>query len=302
MGVEAHLLALLRGLVETPAFSGPRESPMLFSLFHETLYRYAAPIWLGTHVIRLNPRLERARVISRSLVIEPIPVALRDVTDAYGNLVTQADFSGACNQLRIVSQFELEQADYPPPGAMGVPPLPWPPNGDEAAYLPDTAIDPAVGAYAARIAAEVGSNAPAFLDRLTQRLYADFDHHIRDVGHAYAPAETLALGKGACRDLTLLFLACCRSLGVPARFVSGYQSQADTPDGRRHLHAWPEALLPGVGWRGYDPTHGVTVADGHVALCVAPVQAATMPVEGGYFGPAVESTLTYDIRIATRKG
>ena len=81
----------------------------------------------------------------------------------------------------------------------------------------------------------------------------------------------------------MLFLAACRSLGLPARFVSGYQAHAETPDGRRHLHAWAQARLPGLGWRGYDPTHGLAVADGHVALCAAPEQGATMPVEGGYW-------------------
>ena len=99
--------------------------------------------------------------------------------------------------------------------------------------------------------------------------------------------------------MTALFCAACRSLGVPARFVSGYQAEADTPDGRRHLHAWPEAFAPDLGWLGYDPTHGLDVSDGHVALCAAPDQARTMPVEGGYYGAGVTSTLSYAIEIAT---
>jgi transglutaminase-like putative cysteine protease len=99
--------------------------------------------------------------------------------------------------------------------------------------------------------------------------------------------------------VTILFLAACRSQGLPARFVSGYQAEADTPDGRRHLHAWPEAFVPGFGWRGYDPTHGLKVAGSHVALSAAPSQGETMPVEGGFFGDGVSSTLDYEIEIAT---
>ena len=93
-------------------------------------------------------------------------------------------------------------------------------------------------------------------------------------------------------------MAACHSLGIAARFVSGYQAHADTPDGRRHLHAWPEVFLPGFGWRGYDPTHGLAVADGHVALCAAPDQAATMPVEGGFYGDGVAGALEYDVQIS----
>ena len=92
----------------------------------------------------------------------------------------------------------------------------------------------------------------------------------------------------------------CRSLGIAARFDSGYQAQADTPDGRRHLHAWPEVFLPGLGWRGFDPTHGIAVTDGHVALCAAPDQADTMPVEGGFYGEGITATLDYRVEIATR--
>ena len=108
-------------------------------------------------------------------------------------------------------------------------------------------------------------------------------HEIRAEGAAWSPERTLVAGGGACRDVTALFMAACRSVGIAARFVSGYQAEADTPDGRRHLHAWPEAFLPGVGWRGFDPTHGLPVTDGHVALCAAPDQAATMPIEGGFW-------------------
>ncbi|HVY40544.1 MAG TPA: transglutaminase family protein, partial [Polyangia bacterium] len=88
---------------------------------------------------------------------------------------------------------------------------------------------------------------------------------------------------------------------MPARFCSGYQSAAETPDGRRYLHAWPEVFLPGLGWRGWDPTHGIRVAQNHVALCAAPEQSGTMPVTGSFTfnGPTVTSTLEFSLDIAT---
>jgi len=270
---------------------------MRFSVSHETLYRYAAPVRLAPHVLRLNPRPEGVELLTRELVIEPAPATRREMTDAFGNLLTHVDFEGAADVFRILSRFVLEIRAPAPPAALDLPALPWPAAADP--YLAEPQLDPSVRDFAARLAREARDSAPAFLDLLNHTLYADFRHDIRDGGAARSPAETLALGHGACRDFTVLFLAACRSLGLPARFVSGYQAHAETPDGRRHLHAWAQALLPGAGWRGYDPTHGLAVTDGHVALCVAPEQAATMPVEGGYWGDYVASQLSYDIRIET---
>jgi len=168
-----------------------------------------------------------------------------------------------------------------------------------AEYCSGDEQDIAVRDFAATLAAESGWASLAFLDRLNWTLFARMKHDIRVVGAAWTPAQTLAAGGGACRDVTALFMAACHSLGIAARFVSGYQAHADTPDGQRHLHAWPEAFLPGLGWRGFDPTHGLAAIDGHVALCAAPNQAATMPVDGGFYADGMTATLEYKVRIAT---
>jgi transglutaminase-like putative cysteine protease len=261
---------------------------MRFSVRHQTLYRYAQPVRLTPHVLRLNPRPEGVALLSRELVIEPAPAMRREAVDAFGNVLTHVDFDAAADVFRIVSRFELETGAPPPSAAQ-----------DLAPYLVEPQPDPSVTDFAERLAREAGGAPLDFLARLNGALFAEFDRNIRDTGAARTPAETLKRREGACRDLTVLFLAACRSRGLPARFVSGYQAEADTPDGRRHLHAWAEAHLPETGWRGYDPTHGLDVAGGHVALAAAPAQAATMPVEGGYWGEAVACELSYDIRIET---
>ena len=272
---------------------------MRFSVRHQTIYRYASPVRLAAHRLRLTPRPDAGALLSRTLVVEPAPTRREEALDAFGNLVARLEFEGLTDVFRIDSRFEVEIS--PAPARVASPaPLPWRPEPRDAnaAYLEGEA-DGAVRAFARRLAVESGADPLGFLDRLNRTLYRDIRHDIRPDGAARPPEETLALGHGACRDVTALFCAACRSLGVPVRFVSGYQAHADTPDGRRHLHAWAEAFAPGLGWRGYDPTHGVNVSDGHVALAVAPGQAATMPVEGGYYGAAVSSTLDYAIEIAT---
>ena len=66
----------------------------------------------------------------------------------------------------------------------------------------------------------------------------------------------------------MLFITVCRRYGLAARVVSGYQ-KGDTQRERRYLHAWPEVYVPGGGWRGYDPTHGLAVSDDHVPIAAA---------------------------------
>jgi transglutaminase-like putative cysteine protease len=277
---------------------------MRFSVRHQTLYRYSAPVRLAEHVLRFNPRPEAGRLLTRTLSIDPTPIERDDTLDPFGNLVTRVAFDKLTARFAIDSRFELEVASPAAAKIAAPPPLPWPieADGPNAIYCASGDVDDAVSAFAAGIASQCGGEALAFLDRLNETLFVRIRHDIRAEGAARPAAATLALGHGACRDVTDLFLAACRSLGAPARFVSGYQAKADTPDGRRHLHAWPEAFAPGLGWLAYDPTHGVKVTDGHVALCAAPGQAATMPVEGGFYGGAVTSTLDYQVEIETDAG
>lgn len=276
---------------------------MRFAVRHETVYRYDVPVVLGPHVLRLTPRGEHPPQ-ARSLVVSPEPVVLRDEPDEHGNTITRVIFSGEATQvLRIESRFEVITST-PPTASDALASLPWarPPFDELGAYRPgNEAVDFNVATFAHALAADVGHHPLQFLDHLCRTMHARADKRVRTSGDARSPAETLATWQGACRDLTVLFLAVARSLGLPARFCSGYQAAAQTPDGRHYLHAWPEVFIPGAGWRGWDPTHGIPVGDGHVALCAAPAQAGTMPVAGGFSfqGPSVTSTLDFDLRITT---
>jgi transglutaminase-like putative cysteine protease len=276
-----------------------RKEAMRFSVRHETIYRYSAPVGLGDHLLRLTPRPEGVAIRRMVIDVTPRPATWREARDVFGNTVTHLTFDGRTDLFRIESRFELETIERSPPVAVDVPSLPWVPDGEAATapFVVDRGIDDEVRAFAFAVAAESGWGAEAFLERLTRTLFTRTDRHIRPDGHAQSAAHTLAVGRGACRDVTVLFMAAVRALGMPARFVSGYQARAETPDGRRHLHAWPEVFVPGAGWRGWDPTHGVAVGDGHVALSAAPDQIGTMPVEGGFYGDGVTSTLDYTVEI-----
>jgi transglutaminase-like putative cysteine protease len=265
---------------------------MRFFVTHGSLYRYDGPVNLAPHVLRLTPRPAGVYTRSLTLAVRPTPVETSELLDAYGNAVTRVAFGASSGELFVQRVFEVDTIDARSVGL----PVPY----DLSPYLANPEDDPSVRAFAAEIAAR--TNGPRdFLRALTDAVYTMMDRQIRHEGAARSAADTLALRTGACRDLTVLFLAVCRSRGIPARFVSGYQAEAQTPDGQRYLHAWAEALVPGAGWSAWDPTHGLEVTTGHVALCAAPTQIETMPIEGGFtfFGPSRTSTLDFSVRIAT---
>jgi transglutaminase-like putative cysteine protease len=275
---------------------------MRFAVRHETRYRYNVPIVLGPHLLRLTPRPEHS-LLSRTLVVRPEPVELRNEVDAFGNLRTRVVFPEAeTGELVIQSAFEVETTKLAP--AMTSPPqaAPLPPSDVLGSYHGSgVSIDEGVAAFARAVRAEAGHDSLSFLDHLCRAIHTRADKHVRPTGEAQSAAETLATWRGACRDFTVLFIDVVRSFGMAARICSGYQAKADTPDGRNYLYAWPEVFVPGVGWRGWDPTHGIPVTDGHIALCAAPAQADTMPVVGSYSfrGPSLTSTLDFDLRIRT---
>ena len=279
---------------------------MRFLVRHETCYRYSVPVVLAPHVLRLTPRPGYA-MRARTLVVRPEPVERWEEIDAFGNPITRVVFGDAATEaLSIESRFELdtEMAEPLTVAALETLPLARPAADQLASYRPmQFDFDEGVTAFARALAAEVGYAPLAFLDHLCRTIHGRAEKQIRPSGEAQDAAQTLATWRGACRDFTVLFLAAARSLGLAARFCSGYQAAADTPDGRRYLHAWPEVFLPGAGWRGWDPTHGIPVTDGHVALSAAPDQADTMPVVGTYsfVGPSLTSTLDFDLEIRARQ-
>ncbi|HEX4355839.1 MAG TPA: transglutaminase family protein [Polyangiales bacterium] len=273
---------------------------MRFVVRHQTVYRYSVPVQLATHILRLTPRPGSVRTIEHAIELDPLPSARRARIDELGNLVSEVDFLGSTSTLRIDSRVDVETFPAPallqPMAALPIAPAPF----DPCANFRIAPIEASVSQFAHALASRVGHDLLAFLDELSRTLFERTDQAWRQLGAAHAAAETLATGRGACRDLTVLYIAACRSLGIASRFTSGYVAPLDQLDSQRQLHAWAEVFLPDVGWRGWDPSQGARVSDRHLPLCAAADQAETMPVEGGFYfnGAIVDTTLDYDLRVS----
>lgn len=276
---------------------------MRFKISHHTNYRYSQPVQLSPQRLRFYPRDDGAqRIIDHRLDISPAPLGRNDHLDLEGNRVTQVWFERDTQQLDIELHMEVETLrhnafDFILESQAEA--LPIDHEHDmicARAYLQRIDADDSVTAFAAELSQAVNHDSVSFLNRLTQQLFNDYKHLHRETGAPQSPAFTLEHRSGACRDLAVLFVECCRAEGIAARFASGYQ-KGNLQSERRHLHAWPEVYLPGAGWRGFDPTHGEAIVDTHITIAAAAHPRDTMPVTGSFIGEGASSRLDYQVQI-----
>lgn len=275
---------------------------MRYRVLHQTRYAYDAAVYLEPHTVRLRPRDGGGqRLLAWSIRVEPEPATITEALDLEGNVLTHAWFEGLTSALRFDVAFDVETTRPNPFDYLLLPPgdalLPWPARASTPpAFLSrGDAPSPEVAAFAERLA-KSAPGITGFLADLTSELYAVMTVDEREFGDPWPPGQTFTARHGSCRDLAVLFVDACRAVGIPSRFVSGYQ-EGDRDQDSRELHAWAEAFIPGGGWRGYDPTHGLAVADRHIAVAAAAHPRDAAPVTGTYRGRASQS-LSHHIELA----
>ena len=260
---------------------------MLFTIEHTTEYRFTRPVFFEPHQLRLQPRSDGTqRLLNFDLQIEPTPAGTTQALDSEGNLVTMAWFNDVHDHMVLRATSEVETLRDNPYDFLLTPTNQRLPIGYQfwetaqlATALKRAAVpihvDPARDLAEQLRQAARGEVVP-FLTRLSETICNRFRVIHREKGSPWPPATTIEQRQGACRDLAVLFIDICRVVGLAARFVSGYQEGDDDQD-KRYMHAWAEVYLPGAGWRGFDPTHGLAVADRHVAVAAAAEPHACHP-------------------------
>jgi transglutaminase-like putative cysteine protease len=291
---------------------------MRYQIQHTTRYDYSAPVQLQPHVVRLQPRSGGGwqTLEQFSLVVTPVPMGRSDLLDLEGNTLVKLWFDGGqlveSLDIQVQSQVTTHQANpfnyLLEPWALDLPlDLPSSLSQQLQPYLGGP-IDAVAQALAQEIAAATGGYVPAFLNQLNQQIYTSCQYLIRETGDPLPAGLTWTEKKGSCRDFTVLFMAACRAVGLAARFVSGYQKDdpadvdsavdPDHADIEHHLHAWAEVYCPGAGWRGYDPTLGLVVADRHIPLVASVDPRYAAPVTGKVSrAGGVQSVLTSHLDI-----
>lgn len=280
----------------------------LLTVRHSTLYTYREPVGIGEHRMMFRPRASHdLRLISASLDITPKPATLRWLHDVFDNSVAVATFEGQTRELRFDSNVRLEHfetslPEYPLEEYARTYPFRYSdedfPNLTRALYRHHP--DERVLRWALKfLDASDTTGTMKLLRAMTHGIREQFIYTRRVEKGVQTPAETMTKKRGSCRDFALLMMEAARSLGIAARFVSGYiyVPSFSGVTGGGSTHAWMQAYLPGAGWVDFDPTNSIVGNRNLIRVAVAWSPEHALPLWGTYDGSA-EAFLDMEVTVS----
>jgi len=268
---------------------------------HKTTYSYAQPVQFGEHRLMSRPRDSHdLRLIDTALVITPPASAMRWMHDVFGNSIAIVGFSEQAAELVFESSFRAEHFPVTE-REISIEPyaekFPFSYSAEDTADLGRTKDrhypDPEhkIDEWAKKVLSETASGTTLdVLMAMTQQIKQQFMYAAREAEGVQTPLETLTLGSGSCRDFAVFMMEAARSLGLAARFVSGYlydESLIGAPGGMvggGATHAWVQIFLPGAGWVEYDPTNALIGGRNLIRVAVARDASQAIPLAGTYTG------------------
>jgi transglutaminase-like putative cysteine protease len=275
---------------------------VIYEVSHRTVYRYEQPVSISHHLLHLTPRPCPRQVTGESaLEVHPAPSVRHEDTDYFGNPITFLTVQQSHKELMLhtLSFIDVKPPEPPEPSAT-------PPWDDVVAVLDEdrsaetldalqyryasthTPIDDDLKAYA-QVSFRPRRPVLEAARELTHRINRDFLYDTRATTIGTPVAEVFRMRRGVCQDFAHLQLACLRSLGLAARYVSGYLLTRPA-DGKEKLvgadasHAWLAIWVPGHGWVDLDPTNDLIPKDEHITLAWGRDYGDVSPVQGIMFG------------------
>ena len=296
-----------------PSLAGPTRR---LAVLHETRYVYDAAVEVAHHSAWLRPRdTDWQRVSGWRLQIDPEPdAAVQYTVDAFGNWREGFCHAQVHDRLRVAASFEVELATLPVLPALHS--APWESVAQALRYKagaqqPD-AVEFMLGSHfaphdarLARLGADLFRPGRPLLDAaqaLMGRIHGRMQYRPQSTDVNTQALQALALGQGVCQDFAHLMIGALRSLGLAARYVSGYLLTRPAPGQPRLLgadasHAWVAVWCPVLGWVALDPTNNLVVGQDHVTLAWGRDYADVAPLRGvirggGSAAPEVAVTVT----------
>ncbi len=287
----------------------------ILTVRHTTVYQYARPVYFGEHRLMFRPRDSHdIRLLDTSMKITP-KAEVHYYHDPFNNSITVARFTKPSSELRLVSAFRIEHYgklvsayDLEPfaqtyPFVYDSEEFPDLMRSIERRY-PDP--DRKIYRWARQFLDPSGStDTHRLLDSINRAIKAGFRYEQRNDPGTQDPLVTLRNASGTCRDYALFMMEAVRSLGLAARFVTGYLYDPSLDDdgeetvGSGATHAWVQIYLPGAGWVEFDPTNALIGGTNLIRVAVVREPSQAIPVKGAYeggpddyIGMSVEVTVT----------
>ncbi len=265
---------------------------MRLRILHTTTYRYEPPATSVIQILRMTPGSHDGQYVAEWQIDVSTDTRLDIHEDAFGN-VTHVLSCGPVSDIAITAEGLIETHDTG--GVL---------RGTDERFPPSlflrqtqlTDVNPAMATFARQLRAEAESDTLGFLHTLMSEIseHMTFDEDPTHSGTAAAEAFTLK--RGVCQDYAHIFIACARSGGVPARFVSGHFLRSDGALHQDAGHAWAEAFVPDLGWVGFDPAKCICTTDAHVRVAIGLDYLGAAPVRGTRYGGGTE-TLTVAVKV-----
>lgn len=259
---------------------------MRIRIRHDTTYHYDVPVGGVIQMLRLTPRNHDGQFVVDWRIDVSEDCRLDAQEDAFGNIAHVFTADGPFAALTVLVEGEVETQDTG--GLIRGAVERFPPS----LYLRETALtapDAAIAGFAADARAAAGADPLATLHEMLARLHRDLVFDTDPTHAATTAAEAFALGRGVCQDLTHIFVAAARALGIPARYVGGYFHRSDGVVAQDAGHAWAEAHVPALGWVAFDPANGICATEAHVRVAVGLDYLGAAPVRGTRYGGGAES-------------
>jgi transglutaminase-like putative cysteine protease len=269
-----------------------------YKIVHRTVYEYTAPVSVSHHVARLEPRGTPAQERGEFRIeIAPAPALRKARTDYFGNQLCFFSIQEAHEHLEITTTSRISVHAVQPPAAEASP------TWEETTRLFRDPVSPEVvepyqfvfDSQHVRAAFDYADYAQesfpkdrpllAGVTDLTRRIHRDFQYDPQATTVATQLEEVMKNRRGVCQDFAHMGIACLRSLGLPARYVSGYL-RTHAPEGRERLvgadasHAWFAVWCPGAGWWDFDPTNDVQPGEEHITIAFGRDFGDVSPVAG----------------------
>ncbi len=273
---------------------------MLYNITHTTVYRYDEPVPLAHHLLRLRPRAHpRQRCETCDIMVDPRPTIRADHDDHFGNHTTFVTVEGGHRELTVTARSRVEllpPEDYLTASLWGRPPAcrfpePLAPWTKSSEFTFDSPLIKTVPMYADYAGSCFPAGRPLIegaMD-LTGRIYRDFQFDPEATTISTPVDEVFKNRRGVCQDFAHLEIACLRSLGIPARYVSGY-IETTPPPGKPRLagadasHAWISVYCEGAGWVDFDPTNNVIPSTRHITVAWGRDYSDVSPIRGVILG------------------